>query len=200
MRPATPLLLALLLAAAARAQTPGDCALGQARAALAISDVRATLFNTGSLFFGDGVQAGSVVPVATGHSPIFAAGIWIGGKVNGEVRTAGATYTNFEFWPGPLDEGATLPEPDCRRANANGREACDRVYVVSVLDVEAYEQTRVATDDLADWPVGLGAPAVDAAGDPDVPTSRDQLIDLVEWERPVVYGRGDAFSVMYCGC
>src|SRR5690606_19537892 len=124
------------------------------------------------------------------------AGIWIGGKVNGEVRTAGATYTNFEFWPGPLDAGASLPEPDCRRANANGREAWDRVYVVSVLDVEAYEQTGVATDDLADWPVGLGAPAVDAAGDPVVPTSREQLIDLEAGERPVVYGGETAFWVM----
>ena len=195
MRLATPLLLALL-ATAARAQTPGDCALGQARADLAVSDVRATLLNTGSLFFGDGVQAGYVVPAATGRSPVFAAGIWVGGKVDGQIRAAASRYGPFEFWPGPLDGGAALPEPDCRRANTNGREAWDRIYVVSTLDVEHYEQTGQATDDLADWPVGLGAPAVDAAGDPVVPTSRDQLIDLEAGERPVVYGSQTAFWVM----
>jgi hypothetical protein len=197
MRLATALALAVvLLVPAARAQTPGACMSGEDRGDLDVSDVRAALFNTGSLFYSNSAYAQYVVPRFSGKSPIFAAGVWIGGLVGGEVRTAGATYQSFEFWPGPLDDGAALPEPDCRRLNANGREAWDRVYVVSALDVALYDETGETTADLVDWPVGLGAPAVDANGDPVVPTSRDQLIDLAAGERPVIYGSQTAFWVM----
>ena len=196
MRLSSPLLLLLLAAAASAQPTPGNCALGSAEGDLSISDVRARLFDTGSLFFSGSAEAEYIVPKATGTSAIYAAGLWIGGEVDGELRGAGARYANFEFWPGPLDPGATLPEPDCRRLNANGREAWDRVYTVSVFDVEVYEDDGTTTPDLEDWPVGLGAPTVDAMGNPVVPTSRDQLIDLAAGERPVIYGGQTAFWVM----
>ena len=151
MRHATLFFLFLALAAPLAAQTaPGNCALGTAEPDLTLSDVRARVFNTGSLFFGATSQAVYEVPKLSEKSPLFAAGIWIGGKVGGDLRVAGSTYTNFEFWPGPLDPGALLPEADCRRLNANGREAWDRVYAVSVLDVEAYDDTGTATPDLED--------------------------------------------------
>src|SRR5690606_3135349 len=65
-----------------------------------------------------------------------------------------------------------------------------------VFDVEHYDDTGTATPDLEDWPVGLGAPTVDANGDPVEPSSRDQLIDLAAGERPVIYGGQTAFWVM----
>ena len=179
----------LVLAAPARAQTAGDCALGTAQADLDFSDVQARVFNTGSLFFGNGSQAAYLVPRTSDKSPVYAAGLWLGGEIGGTLRVAGATYRDFEFWPGPLDDGAVLPNPgDC--------SAYDRIYLVSVLDVSDYEATGTAIPDLAEWPVGLGAPAVDSEGLPVEPSSREQTIDLDAGERPVLSGSQTAFWVM----
>ena len=189
MRLATALLLSALLLPAARAQTPGDCTYGTAQADLDVSDVRATLFNTGSLFYGNSTEAGYTVPKSSGNSALYAANLWVGGTVGGEVRTAAATFSDFELWPGPLNDGATLPNPDdC--------SAYDRIYSLTPLDVSAYEQTGVATPDLAEWPVGLGAPAVDASGQPIETDDRTRVLDLGAGERPVLSGSQTAFWVM----
>ena len=180
-----------LLAPAAAAQAPGDCALGTAEGDLDVSDVFARVFNTGSLFFGNTTTAGDgyLVPQFDRTSPIFAAGLWVGGVVDDTVRVAGSRYSGFTFWPGPLNDDGTLPDPaDC--------SPYDRVYVVSGYDVQDLERAGRATADLRDWPVGLGAPAVDAAGEPVVPTSRDQTLDLGAGERPALYGSQTAFWVM----
>ncbi len=191
MRLATPILALLLFAVPARAQTVGTCALGRAQSALNLSDVFAAVFNTGSLFFGNTLTNGDgyLVPRPAGVSPIFAANLWVGGRVNGEVRVASARYTNFNFWPGPLDAtGSPVNPADC--------SAYDRIFRISLNDVAAYEQTGTATADLAAWPVGLGAATVDAGGQPVVPTSLAQTINLAAGERPVVYGSQTAFWVM----
>ena len=81
-------LLLLLFAAPALAQTPGNCESGTAEGDLNVSDVLARLFNTGSIAFGNDTVSGDgyLVPQATGHSPLFAAGIWVGGMVGGDER------------------------------------------------------------------------------------------------------------------
>ncbi len=185
------LALLLLLAGPAFAQTPGNCDLGTATRTLDVSRVYARLFNTGSLFYGVGTTNGTgyIVPIQAAAAPLFAAGLWVGGLIDGDLRVAGERYDDFEFWPGPLDEGATLPDPDdC--------SAYDRIWLVSAEDVARYEETGEASDDLAAWPVGLGAETVDASGEPVVPTSREQVVDLEAGERPVVFGSQTAFWVM----
>ena len=185
------LLALLVLGLPSTAQTPGSCTLGTATADLGTPDLRARLYNNGSLFYGaaSGNGDGYFVPRAPARSPLFAAGLWVAGRVDGEVRAAGARYDNYTFWPGPLDAGAALPNPtDC--------SAFDRIYVVSPADVAAYEATGTATADLAAWPVGLGARAVDAGGQPVVPSSRAQVVNLAAGERPVLYGGPTAFWVM----
>ena len=191
MRPL--LLLVLLTPALATAQTPGTCTLGTARATLATPDLAATLFNTGSLFYGNGLAAAYTVPRARGASPVYAAGLWAGGRVNGDVRTAGGTYgapsLPFTFWPGPLGAGATLPNPaSCA--------AFDRIWLVTPADVAAYQTGATPAVDLREWPVGLGAPAVDAQGQPVAVGSRAQRIDLPGGERPVLGGGPTAVWVM----
>lgn len=183
MRLAIPLVL-LLSVAPAFAQTTGSCALGFAEADLDISDVRARFFTTGSLFYGNTTTSGNgyLVPKASGNSPIFAAGIWVGGLVGGEIRVAGARYNSFEFWPGPLEPGATLPNPDdC--------SPFDRIWTVSVLDIEAYDDTGATTDDLSEWPADLGAPVVDGDG-------IEGNYNLAGGDRPALYGDQAAFWVM----
>ncbi len=185
------LLLAVLIPALATAQTPGTCALGTAEATLSTADLSATLFTTGALFFGNTTLNGDgyEVPAGSGHSPIFSASLWLGGRIGGEIRAAGAQYTRFQFWPGPLGAGAALPDPaDCT--------TYDRIWLVSPADVAAYEAGGPATTDLRQWPVGLGAPAVDAQGKPVPAVNPDQRIDLPGGERPVLGGGPTAFWVM----
>jgi len=185
------LVFVLLGSGAASAQTPGSCALGRAEGDLNVSNVFARVFNTGSLFYGNITTAGDGywVPQNEAASPLFAAGLWMGGQVDGSTRTAGGRYSGFTFWPGPLDDGATLP-------NASDCSAYDRIYVVTPTAVAQYESGFGATADLAEWPVGLGAPAVTASGAPVEPSSRDQVIDLAAGERPVLYGSQTAWWVM----
>jgi len=113
---------------------------------------------------------------------VFVASLWIGGKVNNELRTAAARYTRFEFWPGPLNNGALLPNPsDCT--------AFDRIFVVSRSDVARYLQTGEATDDLRDWPVTWGAPVLDGDG-------VEGNYDLEGGDQPAILGDQMAWWVM----
>jgi len=166
----------------AQTPTPGTCQLGVAERDVYVSDVLARVFNTGSLFFGGSSQAAYLVPAELATSPMFAAGIWVAGFVDDELRVAGARYSNFEFWPGPLNPGATLPIPsDCSEY--------DRIWLVSAADIAAYESTGSATPDLASWPVVLGAEVVDGDG---VPGN----YNLPGGDRPRLYGSQMAFWVM----
>jgi hypothetical protein len=169
--------LALLLAAPALAQTTAEADLN-------IADAGARLFNTGSLFFGNTTTSGDgyYVPKFSGNSPIFATGIWVGGLVGGDLRVAGSTYDDYEFWPGPLNADGTLPDPeDC--------SGFDRIWVVDAFDLDLYEAEGVATPDLAGWPFDLGAPVIDGDG-------VAGNYNLEGGDRPAVYGHETAFWVM----
>ena len=142
---------------------PGQCTQGVARKDLDVNNVRAGLFNIGSIGYSNsygtdfGTAAQYVVPKTSGHSAIYATAIWIGGMVGDELRTVGAQYNNFEFWPGPLGS-------DGRPVNPNDCSAYDRLYKVSRSDIENYEAAGQAVADLADWPYDLGAPVIDGDG------------------------------------
>ena len=177
-------LLLILLGAPLFAQTPGSCERGVAEGDLDVGDVFARVFNTGALFFGNFTTAGNgyLVPKLSGNSPLFAAGFWIGGLVNEEIRVAGSRYTRYEMWPGPLNVDGSLPNPlDCR--------AYDRIYVVSRDDVTSYLKTGVATNDLADWPAHLGAPVLDGDG-------TIGNYDLEGGDQPAIMGDQMAWWVM----
>ena len=170
---------------------------GRAAGTLDVGGVEADVFNTGALFYGSTGTERYEVPKGEGVAALFSASVWIGGTVDGDLRVSGATYGQgggrsdyFEFWPGPLDEGsADLPDAsDC--------SAYDRIWVVSAQQVADYERGGTAAQDLADWPVGLGAPTLDTQGQPVQPTRRDQRIDLAAGERPDLLGQQTAFWVM----
>ncbi|MEO0558898.1 MAG: T9SS type A sorting domain-containing protein [Bacteroidota bacterium] len=186
------ILLAIsLVASSALAQAPGTYTTGTAIRFLDASNVQASLFTTGGLFFGGSTTSGNgyIVPKVSGNSPIFAAGIWLSGTVNGEIRVAAARYGGYDFWPGPLNDDGTLPNPsDC--------SAYDRIWVVNSAEIGLYESGQSPARDLAEWPVGLGAPTVDAEGEPVEIRSRTQVIDLDSGERPDLLGSQMAFWVM----
>ncbi|MEO0558421.1 MAG: hypothetical protein AAF170_09575, partial [Bacteroidota bacterium] len=166
MRLAVGLGLMVLLASPARAQAFGSCVTGRAIGFIENAMLRASVFNTGALFFGGSTTSGDGYIIPRGQtslgrrggpvSPLFAAGLWLGGEVNGEVRVAAARYGGYDFWPGPLEDAASPPR-DCSEH--------DRIYVVSRNDIERYYATGELTDDLRDWPYQLGAPVLDGDGD-----------------------------------
>ena len=161
---------------------PGDCSIGLAQRDLDVNNVRARVFNFGGIAYGNGAESQYVVPKASGNSPIYASGVWIGGMVGSELRTAAATYENFEFWPGPL--GA-----DGRPVNPNDCTQYDRIFKVGASDVQTYESTGQASPDLADWPVDLGAPVID--GD-----SIAGNYDLAAGDRPELIGDQAVWWIM----
>ena len=118
------ILLLILLSVPTSAQTPGSCERGVAIGELNAdgSEVFARVFNVGTLFYSTEHRlfGGYLVPRPPAQgiqyrlSPLAMASLWIGGKVAEETRVAGTVYSFGEFWPGPLNPGATLPNPvDC---------------------------------------------------------------------------------------
>ena len=169
--------------------------------------MRARIFNNGNLFW-RGSPHVYEVPKSGGASAIYTTGIWIGGYVGEELRVAAARYGAFDFWAGPLDESGA-PPADCSRF--------DRLYKVSLTDIWEYEATGVTTEDLRDWPTGLGAPTyappgngldddkdgeIDEDGERiallDLPLSEriSRLIDLERGERPAILGDQSVWWIM----
>lgn len=79
---------------------------------------------------------------------MYASGLWIGGRVNGELRLALSGHGN-EFGPGPMANGTFLPD-----------DPSFRVY-------QLYQDSLAGNpnDDYQNWPVDQGAP-VDLQGRP----------------------------------
>ena len=190
MRLAVCLGLIVVLVSPARAQAVGSCVTGTAIQFLESPTLRASVLNTGGLFFGGSTTSGDGYIIPRGQeslwgrgrlvSPLFAAGLWLGGEVDGEIRVAAARYGGWDFWPGPLEDAARPPD-DC--------SAHDRIYLVSRQDIEHYYATGELTDDLRDWPYQLGAPVLDGDGD-------STNYDLRAGDQPDLIGDMAAWWVM----
>ncbi len=160
-----------------------DCVPGTATGDLDINNVRARLHNNGAQFYPSSFYE---VPKGSGKFAVFASEFWIGGLVNDELRVAAGTYaqgsSDFEFFPGPLNDDGTPPQP-------GGCAAYDDVWVVSRADIDDYEQNGTLTDDLRRWPFLLGAPVIDGDGDPD-------NYNLSAGDRPELEGDQMAWWIM----
>lgn len=185
----------------------GTCREAIGETYLDINNVRARILNNGNLFWRGDPHVYNVPKGGRAHA-IFAAGIWIGGYEGDQLRIAAARYGNYHFWAGPLDENGE-PPTDCGEF--------DRLYKVSIFDIQEYESTGVTTPDLQDWPTGLGAPTyavpnngIDDDRDGiideeeekifllDQPLSQriDRKIDLASGERPALLGDQSIWWVM----
>ncbi|MBD3404069.1 hypothetical protein GF420_14345, partial [candidate division GN15 bacterium] len=82
------------------------------------------------------------------RSPLYAAGLWLGGKVGGDIRVAVSEYSS-EYVPGPMAGGTFQPDsPDFK---------VYKLYSDSLADNP--------NDDYANWPIDQGAP-VDVLNNP----------------------------------
>ena len=102
--------------------------------------------NTGSFAYdrtaSRGKNDGLYYPKGTNTSVIYAAGMWMGAKVNGETRVAAAEYAN-DFVPGPMSGGSSQAD-----------RGSFRTFRINKGD------TRDASDDYRTWPFDDGAPAL----------------------------------------
>lgn len=97
-----------------------------------------------------GGGSGLEFPKGTGKTAVFASGLWIGGKVNDDLRVVVAEYS-FEYKPGPILPDGTPANPDD-----------DRYRVFKINRGDGPENP-----DYAQWPIEDGAPA-NADGTPQV--------------------------------
>ncbi|HWO57082.1 MAG TPA: hypothetical protein VNN55_05910 [bacterium] len=121
--------------------------------------------NTGSFAYDRtallGKNDGLYYPKGTNTSVIYAAGVWMGAKVNGGVRTAAAEYAN-DYVPGPMANGTFQSD-----------RGSYRVYVINKGD------TRETSEDYRTWPFDDGAPALKAADGSDSLDSEGNRIPLL---------------------
>jgi hypothetical protein len=124
-----------------------------------INDILSMVYNDGNFGYDDagflGRTDGLYFPFLDpddDKTVIYSAGIWLGAKVDGEIRVAVSEYSS-EFVPGPMIGGQPQPdEPDFRVYKIGGGMN---------LNGTPYDDSQ----DWAEWPVGDGAP-VDDYGDP----------------------------------
>ena len=135
----------------------GNCETGMAEAMLEGGNVRARILNNGGLFW-RGSPHIYEAPIDLGVSSIFVAGIWIGGHIDGELRTAATRYGPWEFWPGPLDDAGNPPD-DCT--------LYDHIWEITSSDILDFLNDGIVSQNLATWPWHLGAPVIDGDGNPD---------------------------------
>lgn len=178
------LAIGFLSTSGARAQSVGNCQPSIGEAYLDINNVRARIPNNGELFW-RGSPDVYEVPKGGGEKTIFASGIWMGGQVAGQLRAAGTTYGPYEFWSGPLNDDGSSP------ANCT---PWDRAWKISKDDIATSVSGGATAPDLSDWPTGLGAPTLDANGEPidlvgqPLASRIDRKINLAAGERPAILG------------
>jgi hypothetical protein len=139
--------------------SPGLALILDTTSFLWVNSILCVIYNNGNFGYDDagflGKTDGFYYPFASDKDDktvIYSAGLWVGAKVDNEIRLAIAEYSS-EFAPGPMLDG-----------EAQTDQAGFKVYKIgdgSEVDGTPYDDT----DDRADWPVGDGAP-VDENGDP----------------------------------
>ncbi|MCK5330171.1 MAG: hypothetical protein KAK01_02095, partial [Candidatus Marinimicrobia bacterium] len=99
---------------------------------------------------------------------VYASGVWVAGKVGGQIRTAAAEYA---------------PENVAGPYGGDANAARHKIYKINKSDLA----DPLAHPDFGDWPVDLGAPWVDNDGDgiynplPNGPDHPEFIGDQVIW-------------------
>lgn len=122
------------------------------RSYIGVNNLQMVVSNIGSFAFDPsgffGKNDGLYFPRGTNKSVVFAAGLWLGARVNGTPRVTVAEYSS-EYSPGGMSDGSYQPD-----------QARFRVYKVNRGDDAS------TNNDYFNWPYDDAAPALkDAAGE-----------------------------------
>jgi hypothetical protein len=104
-----------------------DCA----RQNLDVNEVNAMVLDRADMFWDINSNPKYEVPKGSGSMATFAGSLWLGGKVNGQLRTACQTYrqNGHDFWPGSLDTVTASNQPT---------QALGPVIKVNRFDIENF--------------------------------------------------------------
>ncbi|MDQ3048247.1 MAG: T9SS type A sorting domain-containing protein [Bacteroidota bacterium] len=112
------------------------CNPATAKSDLDINNVRTTILAGGDMWW-DLVNGRYFVPKpaagSTGPTSLYAGSLWIGGlDIGGSLKVAAMTYrqTGNDFWPGPLDNTASIDAAVCTQ--------WDKHFRINRADAEAY--------------------------------------------------------------
>jgi hypothetical protein len=145
---------------------------------LDINEVRARVWNQGTMFWDLIGNPLYEVPKYSGKSALFAEGFWIGGKdPAGNLHQAAQTYrqSGADFWPGPLDTTNAITDP-ITTTEYDKLWKIDKftilTFIEKFLDGSVTNGTYPIPDIILNWPAhGSGnnarslAPFVDINGD-----------------------------------
>lgn len=109
------------------------CAPATAQADLNINNVRARILNGGDMWW-DLNRAQYEVPKGSNKHSMFAGALWLGGIDEADqLKLAAMTYRQdgVDYWPGPLDEEASVTEQTC--------QDYDQQWVVYREEVETHK-------------------------------------------------------------
>ncbi|HCQ17502.1 MAG TPA: hypothetical protein DIU20_14635 [Cryomorphaceae bacterium] len=93
-----------------------DCQASISDQDLSINNVRARILGSGDMWW-DLDNARYEVPKGSGKHSMFAGSLWLGGLDQaGQLKLAAMTYRTrgVDFWPGPLDDQASIDASTCR--------------------------------------------------------------------------------------
>ncbi len=130
-----------------------------------INQISMVVTNTGSFAYDvlNG-SAGLEYPKGTGKTAVFAAGLWLGALVNGQVRVAVSEYSD-EYGPGAM-VGGVADDPTQPKY---------KVYKLNRI----YDDLSLRDADLLDYRIGAvphGAPSVTVLGDGTLSIPGDQML------------------------
>lgn len=137
-------------------------------------------------------DAGLEWPNGSGNTAVFCSGIWVTGRVDGNIRSAAAEFTT-EWAPGviPYDTGTQQPT-----SNAPINTADHQVYMVNRND-SADPSAEMYNREYATWPSSDGAPAHDGEYflDLDGDGLRDEDEDYEDFNLDGIYNGPDGTFV-----
>ncbi len=123
------------------------CNPGSSVTDLAVNNVRTTILISGDMWWDLQNNPKYEIPKGSGKHSLFAGALWIGGiDGGGQLKVAAMTYRQDgnDFWPGPLDNNASITEPVC--------EQYDKHYKITRQEVEQFIAGGPLTPNILNWP------------------------------------------------
>ncbi|MBA2407423.1 MAG: hypothetical protein H0V65_05460, partial [Chitinophagales bacterium] len=142
----------------------GDCTPAAASIDLDINNVRARIFTGGDMWWDLSGEPKYEVPKSAEGQPenpssLFAGAIWIGGiDAQGQLKVAAQTYrqTGNDFFPGPLDENASIDAATCdawdKHFQVFGFEIDSLIALYEALEPGQTIPASVIPGNILNWP------------------------------------------------
>ena len=134
------------------------------------------------------------IPKNNNSSPIFAAGLWIGGYFQGSLRTAASTYrqNGLDFWPGPLDTTSA-------GTNAVGCSTYDNFFLISKTEVDNQKNHLYNSGNMpahiTNWPANPSSTGFSYKLAPYEDVNHNGKYDPLNGDYPIIWGDYSIYQI-----